>query len=97
MDEITGRWARLSLRAVETDTVELPHIVENNSRVLVAKLLTKRHVNLEALTRTLRSMWRFVQNFEGRYIKTNQKQKPVYCKRLLLYQEPTNSPPQTAK
>ncbi|KAK7816569.1 hypothetical protein CFP56_043912 [Quercus suber] len=45
--------------------------MENNSRVLVAKLFTKRRVNLEALTRTLRSMWRSAKDFELRDLGSN--------------------------
>lgn len=59
-----SQWARLSLKAKENNTIDLPPIVESNSRILVTKLFTKKRVNLKALTRTLRSMWRLVQNFE---------------------------------
>ncbi|KAK7816418.1 hypothetical protein CFP56_008578 [Quercus suber] len=71
MDDLTNQWARLSLKAKENNTIDLPPTVENNSRVLVAKLFTKRRVNLEALTRTLRSMWRSVMNFEVRDLGSN--------------------------
>lgn len=71
MDKLTGRWARLLLRVVENDTIDLPPIIENNSRVLVAKFFTKCRVNLEALARTLCSMWRFVQNFEVHDLGSN--------------------------
>lgn len=71
MDDLASERARLLLKAKETSTVDLPPLVENKSRVLVAKLLTKRRVNLEARTRTLRSMWRFAQNFEVRDLGSN--------------------------
>ncbi|XP_023907357.1 uncharacterized protein LOC112019055 [Quercus suber] len=45
--------------------------VEDNSRVLVAKLFTKRRVNMEALSRTLKSMWRSIQDFELRDLGSN--------------------------
>ena len=64
MDDITGRWARLSLNSTKQKLVNLTSEIENNSRTLVAKLFTKRRVNIEALSRTLRSMWRSVQNFK---------------------------------
>ncbi|KAK7845980.1 uncharacterized protein At4g02000-like [Quercus suber] len=71
MDDLANQWARLSLKAKENNTIDLPPTVENNSSVLVAKLFTKRRVNLEALTRTLRSMWRSVTNFEVRDLGSN--------------------------
>lgn len=71
MDDLISIWARLSLKVKENDTVNLPPIVESNSMVLVARLFTKRRVNLEALTRTLRSMWRSVQTFEVRDLGFN--------------------------
>ncbi|XP_050254831.1 uncharacterized protein LOC126700664 [Quercus robur] len=71
MDDPAKQWARLSLKAKENQTIDLPPAVECNSRILVAKLFTKRKVNLEALTRTLRSMWRSIQTFEVRDLGSN--------------------------
>ena len=62
--------------------VNLTPEIENNSRMLVAKLFTKRRVNIEALSRTLRSMWRFVQNFEVRDLGANTV--------LILFESETN-------
>ena len=53
MDDLTGQCARLSLHTKERQTVSLTPVLENNNRVLVVKLFTKRHVNVEALSRTL--------------------------------------------
>nr|POF10819.1 hypothetical protein CFP56_03488 [Quercus suber] len=64
MDDITRKCASLSLNTKEAQTVSLAPDVVNNSRILVARLFTKRRVNMEALVRTLKSMWRSVQNFE---------------------------------
>ncbi|KAL0007876.1 hypothetical protein SO802_009378 [Lithocarpus litseifolius] len=71
MDNLTGKCARLSLSAKESQMVTLTPVIENNSRVLVAKLFTKRKVNAEALSRTLKSMWRSVQDFEIRDLGSN--------------------------
>ena len=71
MDDLAKQWARLSLKAKENQTIDLPPAVECNSRILVAKLFTKRKVNLEALTRTLRSMGRSIQTFEVRDLGSN--------------------------
>ena len=64
MDDLTGKWACLSLNTQESQMVPLAPTTENNTRVLIAKLFTKRRVNIEALSRTLRSMWRSIQEFE---------------------------------
>ncbi|KAK7834206.1 hypothetical protein CFP56_024848 [Quercus suber] len=64
MDDMTGKWARLSLNTQETQTVPLASTTENNARVLIAKLFTMHRVNIEALSKTLRSMWRSTQEFE---------------------------------
>ena len=71
MDDLAKQWAHLSLKAKENHTIDLPPIVECNSRILVAKLFTKRRVNLEAHTRTPWSMWRSIQIFEVRDLWSN--------------------------
>ncbi|KAK7830730.1 hypothetical protein CFP56_027998 [Quercus suber] len=71
MDDITGKCASLSLNTKEAQTVSLAPDVVNNSRILVARLFTKRRVNVETLVRTLKSMWRPVQNFEVRDLGSN--------------------------
>ena len=64
MDDLTGQCACLSLHTKERQTIPLTPVLENNNRVLVAKLFTKRHVNVEVLSRTLKSVWRFANDFE---------------------------------
>ena len=71
MDDLTGKWARLSLNTLETQTIPLAPEVENNNRVLVAKLFTKRRVKIEVLSRTLKTMWRSIQNFEVHDLTSN--------------------------
>ncbi|KAK7858174.1 uncharacterized protein CFP56_013819 [Quercus suber] len=73
MEDITGRWANLTLNTKETDAVDLePHEAESdNSKVLVVKFFTKRRPNMEAITRTLRSMWQSGGAFEIRELGSN--------------------------
>jgi len=71
MDDLTGKWARLSLNTQENQIVLLAPTFENNARVLVAKLFTKRRVNMDALLRTLKSMWCSIQEFEIRDLSSN--------------------------
>jgi len=49
MDDLTDQCARLSLHTKERQTIPLTSVIEHNSRVLVAKLFTKRQVNVESL------------------------------------------------
>ena len=44
--------------------VNLSTNVVENSRLLVAKFFTKRRINLEAITRTLKIMWGFGGSFD---------------------------------
>ncbi|KAK7823300.1 hypothetical protein CFP56_035669 [Quercus suber] len=64
MEELTGKWARLSLNISECQTIPLAPGMENNSKILLVKLFTKRWVSMEALSRTLRSMWQSIKDFE---------------------------------
>lgn len=84
MDDITGRWTRLSLNSIEQKLVNLTPKIENNNRTLVAKLFTKHRVNIKALSRTLLSMWRSVQNFEVHDLGANTM--------LILFENEANPP-----
>uniref|UniRef100_A0A7N2LZH3 DUF4283 domain-containing protein n=1 Tax=Quercus lobata TaxID=97700 RepID=A0A7N2LZH3_QUELO len=83
MDDLTGKCACLSLNTKESQMVTLALDVENNSKVLVAKLFTKRKVNVEALSRTLKSMWCSVQDFEIRFLNSNSV--------LIIFSEEANT------
>ena len=83
MDDLTGKWACLLLNTQESQTVPLAPTTEDNTRVLIAKLFTKRRVNIEALSRTLRSMWRSIQEFEIRDLGSNTV--------LLLFSDEANT------
>ena len=71
MENLTSRWANLSLNTKESTTVSLFNNEVGNSRVLVAKFFMKRRINLEATIRTLRSMWRDGGNFDVRDLGNN--------------------------
>lgn len=53
MDDIARKWDHLSLNQKESQTVSLTLDVTGDGRVLVAKFFTKRHINMEAVFRTL--------------------------------------------
>ena len=73
MDNIIGHWANLSLNMKETQTVEVKPAKNDtdNNEVLVAKFFTKQRLNMEAITRTLRSMWRSSDAIEIRDLGAN--------------------------
>ena len=64
MDDLQGRWAKLSLNTKETQMVNLSTNVMENRRVLVAKFFTKWRISLEAITRTLKMLWRSGRSFD---------------------------------
>ena len=63
MDDLQGRWAKLSLNSKETQMGNLSTNVVENSRVLVAKFFTKWRISLETITRTLKMMWKSERSF----------------------------------
>ena len=71
MDNLTRRWAKLSLNTQESQTIPLASDIEDNSKVHVTKLFTKGRASMEALSRTLKSMWRSIQDFELRDLESN--------------------------
>ena len=66
MDDLQGRWAKLSLNTKETQMVNLSTNVVENSRVLVAKFFTKWRIGLETITRTRKIMWKSGRSFDIR-------------------------------
>lgn len=58
-------------------------MAQNNNKVLVAHLFTKRRVNMESLSRTLRSMWCSIPTFEIRDLGSNTA--------LVLFENEANS------
>ena len=64
MEDITSKWDRLSLNQIENQTVSLTPTVTGNGKVLVAKFFTKRRIDMEAILRTLKSMWKTKKSFD---------------------------------
>ena len=63
MDDIARKWDCLSLNQKESQTVPLTPEVTGDGKVLVAKFFTKRHINIEAVFWTLKSMWKIEKSF----------------------------------
>nr|POE64172.1 hypothetical protein CFP56_76731 [Quercus suber] len=64
MDDLTKRWKELSLSEVEGNKVDILKKSKIGEHVVVAKFLTCRNINVEAVARTFRPFWRIRANFE---------------------------------
>ena len=64
MDEIIRRCDGLSLSAKEGSRVKLSSEVAALEHVLAAKFLTKRSLNMDAVARTFRPLWRTKESFQ---------------------------------
>ena len=62
---------KLSLNTKETQMANLSTNIAENSRVLVAMFFTKWRINLEAITRTLKMIWRSGRSFDIRNLGNN--------------------------
>lgn len=54
MDKVTKKWEKLTLTDLEGDKCALKEGVTEGSYAVVARILTKRKINLEAVARTFR-------------------------------------------
>ena len=66
MDNLTKHWQRMSLNAREGEEPGLDNELSTKNFTMVAKFLTRRALNVEAVIRTFSSLWRFVKRFEVR-------------------------------
>ena len=58
MDSLTKDWSRLSLSEQEVDTFDFENQNIKPGCMLAAKFFTKRALSIEAVARTLQSLWR---------------------------------------
>ena len=72
MEELTSMCDRMSLTAKEGGRVDLSDSQEVVGGLLAAKFLTKRGINLEAVMRTLKPLWRSGHGFTGRDMGNNR-------------------------
>lgn len=72
MDDITSKWDRLSLNLKEAQTVPLTSNPTGDGKVLMAKFFTKWRINMEAVFRTLNSMWKTKKSFDIRDLGSNR-------------------------
>ncbi|KAK7832538.1 uncharacterized protein CFP56_026312 [Quercus suber] len=64
MDDLTSRCEKLSLSVREGRRVKLSNHQRASEHVLAAKFLTRRALNMEAVARTFRPLWRTKESFQ---------------------------------
>ena len=57
-EEISKRWQKLSLTDIEGDKFDLSKEKKRPEFVLARKFFTRRAINIEALAKTFRPLWR---------------------------------------
>ena len=63
MDSLTREWERFSLTGKEGVKIILNSSLAQPEFILVARFLTRRPINIEAITRTFRPLWRAEKGF----------------------------------
>jgi hypothetical protein len=71
MEEIDNMWQRLSLNEIEGDRFNLRSSTQTVSYFLAAKFYTRRVINVEAVTRTFKPLWRTERGFSVRDMGDN--------------------------
>lgn len=66
MDNLTKHWQRMSLNAREGEELGLNDELSTKNFTMAAKFLTRRALNVEAVTRKFSPLWRSVKGFEVR-------------------------------
>ena len=68
MENLTKHWQNLSLNAREGEELGLDDELSTKNFTIATKFLTKRALNVEAVTKTFSLLWRSVKGFEVRKI-----------------------------
>ncbi len=63
MESLTREWERFSLTGKEGVKINLISSLAQPEFILVARFLTRRPINTEAITRTFRPLWRAEKGF----------------------------------
>ena len=71
MEEIDNMWQRFSLNETEGDRFNLGSSTQDASYSLAAKFYTRRVINVEAVTRTFKPLWRTERGFTARDMGDN--------------------------
>ena len=72
MDEVTKQWEKLTLTDIEGEECALTNDVIDGSFAVVVKFFMKQKINLEAVARTFRGVWKADGDFEFRDLGNNR-------------------------
>lgn len=88
MESLTTNWSSLSLSAEEGDKFNFQSICTKKGCTLAAKFYTKRQLNVDAVIKTLRPLWRPKQGFQvrdvGNHILLFTFEEELDAERVLL-------------
>ena len=71
MEDLTRSWQKLSLTNKDGVNVDLTENKRLNSFTLIAKFFTRRSLNVDAVARTFRPLWRTKGSFQASDAKQN--------------------------
>ena len=71
MEDLTRSWQKLSLSSKEGEKMDLSKIRKIQGFALAAKFFTRRSLNVEAVVRTFRPLWRTCRDFQASDAKHN--------------------------
>ena len=63
MEDLSKQWTRLSLLDREGDKITLGKNRGSNEHIIAAKFLTRRALNVDAIGRTFKPLWRAINGF----------------------------------
>ncbi len=63
MEDITNRWNTFSLSGPESKSIPVPQERSNNREIIAALFLTRRKINIDAVARTFRPLWKTERDF----------------------------------
>jgi hypothetical protein len=72
MESLEGLWEKFSLSDMEGNTIDLHSTLDQPKTFLAAKFLTRRTLNVEAVARTFKPLWRMDHGFTVRDMNDNR-------------------------
>lgn len=90
MEELDNLWRKFSLTGSEEDRFQLPIMGDERKPTLAAKFFTRRVINVEAVTRTFKPLWRAERGFSARDLGENlmmfEFEEQADLERILLHE-----------
>ena len=88
MEDLSEQWTKLSLLDRERDNITLGKNQGFNEHIIAAKFLTQRALNVDAVGRTFKPLWRAIKGFTiknmGNHILLFVFENQEYVNRVLL-------------